>query len=145
MTTLAEFMILSGGDNRPPMLDKDLYDSWKSRMELYTENKEHGSLEDIPRLDTSKSNTYTLKTTSFKRRSTIKLKVPNVRRTYHLCATLTFKSKTVKFALTQQTAGEVTAANTKLLLLEEVTTASVKLLLLVHISTAQRLRRKTAK
>ncbi|GJT71671.1 retrovirus-related pol polyprotein from transposon TNT 1-94 [Tanacetum coccineum] len=60
------------------------------------------SLEDIPRLDTSKSNTYTLKTTSFKRRSTIKPKVPNVRHTYHLCAALTFKSKTVKFALTQQ-------------------------------------------
>ncbi|GJY48165.1 hypothetical protein Tco_0438121 [Tanacetum coccineum] len=33
MTTLAEFMILSGGDNRPPMLDKDLYNSWQSRME----------------------------------------------------------------------------------------------------------------
>ncbi|GJX08871.1 hypothetical protein Tco_0196803 [Tanacetum coccineum] len=29
MTTLAEYMILSGADNRPPMLDKDLYDSWK--------------------------------------------------------------------------------------------------------------------
>ncbi|GJV45747.1 hypothetical protein Tco_1430283 [Tanacetum coccineum] len=28
--TLAEYMILSGADNRPPMLDKDLYDSWKS-------------------------------------------------------------------------------------------------------------------
>ncbi|GJR15901.1 hypothetical protein Tco_0798553 [Tanacetum coccineum] len=27
--TLAEYMILSGADNRPPMLDKDLYDSWK--------------------------------------------------------------------------------------------------------------------
>ncbi|GJU57156.1 retrovirus-related pol polyprotein from transposon TNT 1-94 [Tanacetum coccineum] len=44
MTTLAEFMILSGGDNRPPMLDKDLYDSWQSRMELYMENKEHGRM-----------------------------------------------------------------------------------------------------
>ncbi|GKB46183.1 reverse transcriptase domain-containing protein [Tanacetum coccineum] len=32
--TLAEYMILYGADNRPPMLDKDLYDSWKSRMEL---------------------------------------------------------------------------------------------------------------
>ncbi|GJT86313.1 hypothetical protein Tco_1068030 [Tanacetum coccineum] len=41
MTTFAEFMILFGGDNRPPMLDKDLYDSWKSRMELYMQNKEH--------------------------------------------------------------------------------------------------------
>ncbi|GJZ15145.1 retrovirus-related pol polyprotein from transposon TNT 1-94 [Tanacetum coccineum] len=41
MTTLAEYMILSGADNRPPMLDKDLYDSWKSRMELYIQNREH--------------------------------------------------------------------------------------------------------
>ncbi|GJX78919.1 hypothetical protein Tco_0327068 [Tanacetum coccineum] len=40
--TLAEHMILSGADNRPPMLDKDLYDSWKSRMELYMQNREHG-------------------------------------------------------------------------------------------------------
>ncbi|GJS97743.1 retrovirus-related pol polyprotein from transposon TNT 1-94 [Tanacetum coccineum] len=44
MTTLVEFMILSGGDNRPLMLDKDLYDSWQSRMELYMENKEHGRM-----------------------------------------------------------------------------------------------------
>ncbi|GJX57403.1 retrovirus-related pol polyprotein from transposon TNT 1-94 [Tanacetum coccineum] len=42
--TLAEYMILSGADNRPPMLDKDLYDSWKSRMELYIQNKEHGRM-----------------------------------------------------------------------------------------------------
>ncbi|GJU30519.1 hypothetical protein Tco_1174108 [Tanacetum coccineum] len=39
--TLAEYMILFGADNRPPMLDKDLYDSCKSRMELYMKNKEH--------------------------------------------------------------------------------------------------------
>nr|GEW96192.1 hypothetical protein [Tanacetum cinerariifolium] len=39
--TLAEYMILSGADNRPTMLDKDLYDSWKSRMELYMQNREH--------------------------------------------------------------------------------------------------------
>ncbi|GKA11613.1 hypothetical protein Tco_0691159 [Tanacetum coccineum] len=39
--TLAEYMILSGVVNRPPMLEKDLYDSWKSRMELYMQNKEH--------------------------------------------------------------------------------------------------------
>ncbi|GJU57912.1 integrase, catalytic region, zinc finger, CCHC-type containing protein [Tanacetum coccineum] len=44
MTTLAEFMILSGADNRPLMLDKDLYDSWKSRMELYMQNREHGRM-----------------------------------------------------------------------------------------------------
>ncbi|GKB15773.1 hypothetical protein Tco_0849696 [Tanacetum coccineum] len=42
--TLAEYMILSGADNRPLMLDKDLYDSWKSRMELYMQNREHGRM-----------------------------------------------------------------------------------------------------
>nr|GEX54609.1 hypothetical protein [Tanacetum cinerariifolium] len=44
MTTLAEFMILSGGDNRSPLLDKDLYDSWQSRMELYMESVKNGPL-----------------------------------------------------------------------------------------------------
>nr|GEW06995.1 hypothetical protein [Tanacetum cinerariifolium] len=39
--TLAQYMILSGANNRPPMLDKDLYDSWKSQMELYMQNREH--------------------------------------------------------------------------------------------------------
>ncbi|GKF80781.1 hypothetical protein Tco_0239383, partial [Tanacetum coccineum] len=39
--TLAKYMILFGADNRPPMLDKDLYDSWKSPMELYMQNREH--------------------------------------------------------------------------------------------------------
>nr|GFC74020.1 hypothetical protein [Tanacetum cinerariifolium] len=38
--TLAEYMILFGADNHPPMLDKDLYDSWKSQMELYMQNRE---------------------------------------------------------------------------------------------------------
>ncbi|GJZ89998.1 hypothetical protein Tco_0661925 [Tanacetum coccineum] len=42
--TLAEYMILFGADNRPPMLEKDLYDSWKSQMELYMQNKEHGRM-----------------------------------------------------------------------------------------------------
>ncbi|GKB21481.1 hypothetical protein Tco_0855404, partial [Tanacetum coccineum] len=42
--TLAEYMILSGADNRPPMLDKDLCDSWKSQMELYMQNREHGRM-----------------------------------------------------------------------------------------------------
>ncbi|GJY35027.1 hypothetical protein Tco_0420405 [Tanacetum coccineum] len=37
-------MILSGVDNRLPMLDKDLYDSWKSLMELYMQNREHGRM-----------------------------------------------------------------------------------------------------
>nr|GEV75896.1 putative ribonuclease H-like domain-containing protein [Tanacetum cinerariifolium] len=44
MTSLAEFMILSGGDNRPPMSDKPLYDSWKSIMKLYMQNQEHGRM-----------------------------------------------------------------------------------------------------
>nr|GEY57573.1 hypothetical protein [Tanacetum cinerariifolium] len=39
--TLVEYMILSGVDNLPPMLDKDLYDSWKSRMELYMKSREN--------------------------------------------------------------------------------------------------------
>ncbi|GJZ67682.1 hypothetical protein Tco_0630922 [Tanacetum coccineum] len=39
--TLAKYMILSDADNHLPMLDKDLYDSWKSRMELYMQNREH--------------------------------------------------------------------------------------------------------
>nr|GEY98949.1 hypothetical protein [Tanacetum cinerariifolium] len=42
--TLSEYMILSGADNRPPILDKDLYDSWKSQMELYMQNREHGRM-----------------------------------------------------------------------------------------------------
>ncbi|GJS39137.1 hypothetical protein Tco_0564180 [Tanacetum coccineum] len=42
--TLAEYMILFNADNHPPMLEKDLYDSWKSRMELYMQNREHGRM-----------------------------------------------------------------------------------------------------
>nr|GFA15049.1 hypothetical protein [Tanacetum cinerariifolium] len=30
---------LFGADNRPPMLEKDMYDSWKSRMEIYMMNR----------------------------------------------------------------------------------------------------------
>nr|GEW74707.1 copia protein [Tanacetum cinerariifolium] len=41
MTTLADKAILSGADNRPPMLEKDMYDSWKSRMELYMMNRQY--------------------------------------------------------------------------------------------------------
>ncbi|GKF19720.1 hypothetical protein Tco_0068358, partial [Tanacetum coccineum] len=42
--TLAEYMILFGADNRPPMLDKYLYDSWKIRIELYMQNREYGRM-----------------------------------------------------------------------------------------------------
>ncbi|GKE49358.1 hypothetical protein Tco_1480616, partial [Tanacetum coccineum] len=41
MTTLAEFMIIVGTDNRPSMLDKTMYNSWKSCMEPYIENREN--------------------------------------------------------------------------------------------------------
>nr|GFB89450.1 hypothetical protein [Tanacetum cinerariifolium] len=44
MTSLADKAILSGADNHPPMLEKDMYDSWKSRMELYMLNKQHGRM-----------------------------------------------------------------------------------------------------
>nr|GEZ03804.1 hypothetical protein [Tanacetum cinerariifolium]GEZ05160.1 hypothetical protein [Tanacetum cinerariifolium] len=44
MTTLAEFMIIASADNRPPMLDKTMYDSWKICMELYIENRKNGKM-----------------------------------------------------------------------------------------------------
>nr|GEY79673.1 hypothetical protein [Tanacetum cinerariifolium] len=39
-----DIAILSGADNRPPMLEKDMYESWKSRMELYMLNRQHGRI-----------------------------------------------------------------------------------------------------
>ncbi|GJR58406.1 hypothetical protein Tco_1450719 [Tanacetum coccineum] len=44
MSSLAEFTILNGADNRPSMLDNLMYDSWKSIMELYMENLKNGYL-----------------------------------------------------------------------------------------------------
>nr|GEV06234.1 hypothetical protein [Tanacetum cinerariifolium] len=44
MTSLADKAILLGANNRPPMLKKDMYDSWKSRMELYMLNRQHGRM-----------------------------------------------------------------------------------------------------
>nr|GFC41367.1 hypothetical protein [Tanacetum cinerariifolium] len=41
MTSLDDKAILSGADNRPPMLENDMNDSWKSRMELYMLNRQH--------------------------------------------------------------------------------------------------------
>nr|GEX81690.1 hypothetical protein [Tanacetum cinerariifolium] len=41
MASLADKAILSGADNHPPMLKKDMYDSWRSRMELYMLNRQH--------------------------------------------------------------------------------------------------------
>ncbi|GJU15490.1 hypothetical protein Tco_1143456 [Tanacetum coccineum] len=44
MTTLADKAILSGADNRPPILEKGMYDSWKCIMELYMMNRQHGRM-----------------------------------------------------------------------------------------------------
>ncbi|GJV81721.1 hypothetical protein Tco_1517591 [Tanacetum coccineum] len=41
MITLAEFMIVAGAENRPPMLDKAMYNSWESRMLLYLKGKKN--------------------------------------------------------------------------------------------------------
>nr|GEV34226.1 reverse transcriptase domain-containing protein [Tanacetum cinerariifolium] len=42
MVSLADKAILSGAENRPPILEKDMYDSWRSRMEMYMLNRQHG-------------------------------------------------------------------------------------------------------
>ncbi|GKD48002.1 integrase, catalytic region, zinc finger, CCHC-type containing protein [Tanacetum coccineum] len=44
MTTLADKSLISGGDNKPPMLEKHLYDLWKSIMELYMMNRPYGRM-----------------------------------------------------------------------------------------------------
>ncbi|GKC35511.1 hypothetical protein Tco_1047895, partial [Tanacetum coccineum] len=44
METLYDKAILLGANNRPPMLEKDMYDSWKSIMELYMMNRQHGRM-----------------------------------------------------------------------------------------------------
>nr|GEV24914.1 hypothetical protein [Tanacetum cinerariifolium] len=44
MTSLVDKAIFSGADNRPSMLEKDMYDSWKGRMELYMLNRQHGRM-----------------------------------------------------------------------------------------------------
>nr|GEW92506.1 hypothetical protein [Tanacetum cinerariifolium] len=44
MTSLTDKAILSGFNNRPPMLEKDMYDSWKSRMKLCMLNQHYGRM-----------------------------------------------------------------------------------------------------
>ncbi|GKB10589.1 hypothetical protein Tco_0844512 [Tanacetum coccineum] len=44
MTTLAEHMIVVEANNRPPMLEKTMYNSWRNRMLLYIKGKEHGRM-----------------------------------------------------------------------------------------------------
>nr|GEV72250.1 retrovirus-related Pol polyprotein from transposon TNT 1-94 [Tanacetum cinerariifolium] len=47
MTSLADKAILSGADNHPPMLEKDMYDSWKSIIELPKKYSEISATEAI--------------------------------------------------------------------------------------------------
>nr|GFA70169.1 hypothetical protein [Tanacetum cinerariifolium] len=44
MMTLLDKAILSGAENHPPMLEKDMYESWKIIMELYMMNRRHGHM-----------------------------------------------------------------------------------------------------
>nr|GEV73202.1 hypothetical protein [Tanacetum cinerariifolium] len=44
MASLADKAILLGAENRHPMLEKDMYDSWRSRMEMYMLNRQHGRM-----------------------------------------------------------------------------------------------------
>ncbi|GKD36644.1 hypothetical protein Tco_1252153 [Tanacetum coccineum] len=44
MTKLVENVIVVGANNRPPTLDKSMYNSWQSRMILYIKGKEHGRM-----------------------------------------------------------------------------------------------------
>ncbi|GJX66270.1 retrovirus-related pol polyprotein from transposon TNT 1-94 [Tanacetum coccineum] len=44
MTTLAEHIIVVGAENRPPMLEKSMYDSWESRIHLFIKGKKHGRM-----------------------------------------------------------------------------------------------------
>ncbi|GJX15689.1 hypothetical protein Tco_0216521 [Tanacetum coccineum] len=44
MAIMAENVIVAGAENRPPMLEKDMYDSWKTRIWLYIKVKENGDM-----------------------------------------------------------------------------------------------------
>ncbi|GJR17159.1 hypothetical protein Tco_0965686 [Tanacetum coccineum] len=44
MTTLAEHIIVAGAENRPPMLEKSMYDSWASRICIFIKGKKNGRM-----------------------------------------------------------------------------------------------------
>ncbi|GJX09708.1 hypothetical protein Tco_0199567 [Tanacetum coccineum] len=44
MTPLAEYMIVAGDENRSPMIDKSMYNSWESRMLLYIKGNKNGRM-----------------------------------------------------------------------------------------------------
>ncbi|GJY96174.1 hypothetical protein Tco_0512535 [Tanacetum coccineum] len=49
MTTLAEHMIVAGADNRPPMLEKTMYNSWHN-LDGVTRPKTYEEITDIEKL-----------------------------------------------------------------------------------------------
>ncbi|GJZ70884.1 hypothetical protein Tco_0634735 [Tanacetum coccineum] len=44
IATMAENVIAAGSENRPLMLEKGMYDSWKTRILLYIRGKENGDM-----------------------------------------------------------------------------------------------------
>ncbi|GJX30813.1 hypothetical protein Tco_0240668 [Tanacetum coccineum] len=44
MTTLTEHIIVASAENRPPMLEKSMYDSWASRIRLFIKGKKNGRM-----------------------------------------------------------------------------------------------------
>ncbi|GJT37142.1 hypothetical protein Tco_0937007 [Tanacetum coccineum] len=44
MTTMAENVIAASSETRPPMLEKGMYESWKTRIILYIRGKENGEM-----------------------------------------------------------------------------------------------------
>ncbi|GJT13723.1 hypothetical protein Tco_0860765 [Tanacetum coccineum] len=44
MTTLAEHITVAGAENRPPMLEKSMHDSWASHIHLFIKWKKHGRM-----------------------------------------------------------------------------------------------------
>nr|GEV26860.1 hypothetical protein [Tanacetum cinerariifolium] len=44
MTALAEHIIVARAENRPPILEKSMYDSWASRIRLFIKGKKHGRM-----------------------------------------------------------------------------------------------------
>nr|GFA55751.1 hypothetical protein [Tanacetum cinerariifolium] len=44
MTTLAEHIIIARAENRAPMLEKSMYDSWAIRIRLFIKRKKNGRM-----------------------------------------------------------------------------------------------------
>ncbi|GKD12685.1 hypothetical protein Tco_1197092 [Tanacetum coccineum] len=44
MTALPKHIIVAGAKNRPPMLEKSMYNSWASHIRLFTKGKKNGRM-----------------------------------------------------------------------------------------------------